>query len=112
MKAPLLWVTTAVLGMAAATATAILGVGAGAIAFVLMVPFILRGDRLVAVSGLFIGFGGLWLAALAGQFAAGGGVDAAGQWILVGAVPLAIGLLALGVRTARAVSGPRRRHAH
>ena len=112
MRPPLLWVTGAVLGMAAATVTAILGVGADAIALVLTVPLILRGDRLVAISGIFIGFGGLWLAALGGQFASGGVLDAAQQWILVGALPVAIGILALGAKMARFVSKRRDIHAH
>jgi hypothetical protein len=112
VKPPLLWATSAVLGMAAATVTAILGVGAGAIALVLTIPLILRGDRLVAISGLFIGFGGLWLAALGGQFASGGVLDAAEPWVLVGAVPLAIGILALGAKMAHFVSKPRDIHAH
>jgi hypothetical protein len=112
VKPPLLWVTGAVLGMAAATLTAILGVGAGAIALVLTLPLILRGARLVAISGIFIGFGGLWLAALGGQFASGGVLAAAEQWILVGAVSLAIGILALGAKMARFVSKPRDIHAH
>jgi hypothetical protein len=98
--------------MAAATVSAILGVGAGLIALVLTIPLILRGDRLVAISGICIGFGGLWLAALAGQFASGGVLDAAQMWILIGAVPLAVGILALGVRIARFGSRPRDIHAH
>lgn len=106
MKPALLWITGAVLGMAAAAVTAILGVGAGVIAFMLTVPLILRGDRLVVISGLLIGFGGIWLAALGGQLASGGVPDAAQQWILVGAVPLAIGVVALGVRTARSTARP------
>lgn len=101
MNTALLWVTTAVLGMAAATATAILGVGAAVIGLVLVVPLILRGDRLVVLSGVLIGFGGLWLAVLQGQVASGGVLDAAQTWILVGAVPFATGLAALGIRAAR-----------
>ena len=98
--------------MAAATVTAILGVGACVIALVLTIPLILRGDRLVAISGICIGFGGLWLAALAGQFASGSVLDAAQMWILIGAVPLAVGILALGVRITRFGSRPRDIHAH
>jgi hypothetical protein len=93
--------------MAAATVTGILGVGAGAIALVLTVPLIVRGDHLVAISGILVGFGGLWLAALDGQLASGGGLDGAPQWVLVGAVPLVVGVLALGVRLARSTSTSR-----
>jgi hypothetical protein len=112
LRAPLLWVAAAVFGMAAATVTAILGLGAGAIALVLTIPLILRGDRMVAISGISIGFGGLWLAALGGQFASGGALDAVQMWILVGAVPLAIGIAALGVRMSRHGSRPRDVQAH
>lgn len=87
--------------MAAAMVTASFGVGAAAIALVLAAPLIVRGDRLIAVSGILAGFGGLWLALLGWQFASGGVLDAAQQWILVGAVPLTIGIIALGLRMAR-----------
>lgn len=102
MNPVLLWVTTFVLGLAASL---LVGVG-GIVAFVfvlLAVPLVLRGARLVALSGLLTGFGGSWLFWMGRQFASGGRLDNADFWLAVGIVPLGIGVaLALGVVVTRA----------
>lgn len=107
MSPSLLWLTAAVLGMAAAMVSASLGLGAAAIALVLGLPLILRGDRFAALSGILIGFGGLWLLLLSWQLTSGGALSEPGPWILVGAIPLAIGLIALAVRIARGLRSTR-----
>jgi hypothetical protein len=58
-----------------------------------------RGDHAIALSGLLTGFGALWSALMARQFASGGTLDNAQFWAAVGVVPLVIGctLLALVV---------------
>lgn len=98
------WVTTFVLGLAASL---LVGVG-GIVGFVfigLTVPLVLRGARVVALSGLLTGFGGSWLFMMDRQFASGGRLDNADVWSAVGTVPLVIGVaLAVGVVVARARS--------
>lgn len=101
MHALLLWVTTVVLGLAASL---LIGVG-GVIGFafvVLAVPLLLRGPRLVGLSGLLTGFGASWLCWMQRQFASGGRLDSADFWLAVGIVPLVIGVTItvaiLGVR--------------
>jgi hypothetical protein len=54
---------------------------------------IIKADRLFALSGLMIGFGGSWLVLVARQSASGGTFEIT-AWI-TGVVPLAIGLVAL-----------------
>ena len=56
------------------------------------VPLILRGERLPALSGLLIGFGGCWSLLLVSQLSRGGMLDNADFWTAVGVAPLAIGL--------------------
>jgi MFS family permease len=97
----LLWFTSAVLGMAGAVLTGFFGLGAAVIALVLAMPLVLRGDRLAALSGLLIGFGGLWSLLLASQIAAGGHLSDPARWTFVGAAPLAIGFVVLMLRLAR-----------
>ena len=101
MSPTVLWLACAVLGMAAALLSGSLGLGAALIALLLATPIVLRGDRLAAVSGLLVGFGALWLALLATQGASGGTTAQIEGWILVGAAPLAIGLIAFALRIAR-----------
>ena len=102
----LLWFAAAGIGMTAALLSGSLGLGAAAITVLLALPLILRGDPLVALSGLLIGFGGLWLALLARQVASGGTSSDIDGWILVGAAPLLIGVLALLLRLARTYRSP------
>jgi hypothetical protein len=97
----LLSLTCAVLGMAAAVLTGFFGVVAALIALVLTAPLVLRGDRLAALAGLLIGFGGLWLWLLGSENASGGQLSDPAPWDLLGAAPLAIGLGALVLRLAR-----------
>lgn len=89
--------------MAGALLTGSLGLGAALIALVLAMPLLLHGDRLVALSGLLIGFGGLWSLLLAAQIASGGQTSDPGRWILVGAGTLGVGFVVLAVRLARTV---------
>ena len=98
----LLWVTTAVLGMAATILTSfgLLGV---LVFLALMAPLILRGDRMVALSGVLVGFGGFWPFLMARQTATGGTIDNAGFWTALGVVPLAIGTVLLGLTAVREV---------
>ena len=56
----------------------------------LATPLIVRGDHLVALSGLLTGFGGSWSFLMARQSASGGVTDNAG-WVAVGVVPLVLG---------------------
>ena len=94
MNPGLLWVTTAILGLAASL---LVGAG-GVIGFlfvILSLPLVLRRPRLVALSGFLSGFGGTWLLLMGRQFASGGMLDNAAVWLAVGIVPLIIGL-ALG----------------
>ena len=97
----LLWFACAILGMAGALLTGSLGLTAGLVLLILATPLILRGDRLAALSGLLIGFGGLWSLLLVSQIRSGGLLSDAGRWIVVGAAPLAIGFVVLVVRLAR-----------
>ncbi len=98
----LLWITTAVLG-AAATLMTSFGLLAAILFLLLAVPLVIRGDRLVALSGLLTGFGGFWSLLMARQLSSGGTLDNATFWIAVGVVPLAIGLTLLVGTVARAL---------
>lgn len=93
MNRSLLWATSVVFGAAESVLLGSFGLLFGAVFVVLMVPLVVRGDRLVALSGLLLGFGGLWLLFMANQLAAGGALDNAATWALVGAVPFAIGVV-------------------
>jgi hypothetical protein len=97
MNSGLLWITTAVLG---AAGSLIVGVGGlvGMTFLVLALPLLVRGSRLVALSGLLTGFGAFWLFMMGRQFLSGGRLDNSSFWITLGVVPLAIGLaLTVGV---------------
>jgi hypothetical protein len=100
MNRVLLWITAAVLG-AAATLMTSFGLLAVVIFLPLAVPLIVRGDRLVALSGLLTGFGALWLFFMARQSATGGTLDNAQLWTAVGVVPLVIGCVALALVVVR-----------
>jgi hypothetical protein len=86
----LLWVTTAVLG-AASTLMTSFGLLAAILFLLLAVPLILRGDHVVALSGLLAGFGAFWSFLMARQAASGGTTDNADTWIALGLVPLVVG---------------------
>jgi hypothetical protein len=85
------WITTAVLG-AAATVMTSFGLLVVSVFLVSTVPLILRGERLLALSGLLIGFGGCWSLLLMSQLSRGGVLDNADFWTAVGVAPLAIGV--------------------
>lgn len=104
---PLLWITTAVLGAAATLITSIGGLLGSVLFLLLATPLVVRGDHVVAQSGLLMGFGGLWLTLTARQFATGGTLDNAQFWTAVGVLPLTIGSVLLGVAVVQA--GRRRR---
>lgn len=90
MNRPLLWITMAVVGV-----TAVLMTSFGLIGFlatlVLAIVLVLRGDRLVALSGLLTGFGLFWSVLMAGQVGSDGATDNFSFWIAVGIVPLVLG---------------------
>ena len=106
MNRLLLWVTTAVLG-AAATLMTSFGLLAAILFLLLAVPMVVRGDRIVALSGLLTGFGASWSLLVARQIASGGTTDNAESWIALGVVPLVLGC----AMTAIAVTRPFRSRA-
>jgi hypothetical protein len=85
---PLLWIATAVLGAAATLITSIGGLLGSVLFLLLATPLVVRGDHAVALSGLLMGFGGLWLLLMARQFATGGTLDNTQFWTAVGVLPL------------------------
>ncbi len=91
MSRRLLWISTAVLGVAAVLLTSFGLIGALG-TLVLGFVVILRADhRLVALSGLLTGFGAFWSFLMAGQFGSEGATDNLGFWLAVGIVPLVLG---------------------
>lgn len=103
MNRLLLWVTMTVLG-AAATLMTSFGLLAAILFLLLAVPLVVRGDRVVALSGLLTGFGGFWSFLMARQAASGGTTDNADAWIAVGVVPLVLGcalIVLIATRTLR-----------
>lgn len=93
MNRSLLWVTSVVFGAAETLLLGSFGLLFGTVFVVLMVPLVVRGDHLVVLSGLLLGFGGLWLLLMANQLATSGSLDNATTWTMVGAVPFAIGVV-------------------
>lgn len=91
MNLILLWISTAVLG-ALGTLLFNLAGSPGGLVFVLLVsPLIVRGDRVVGLSGLLTGFGATWLSLMAWQFASGATLANAQFWTAIGLIPLVIG---------------------
>ena len=101
MARPLLWSTMAVLGLVVALLWGVGGPLVAGLFGLLTLPLILRADRLVAVSGLAIGFGAIWLLLLARQSDTGGTLENAAAWVAVGAVPLVAGILTLALVAGR-----------
>ena len=62
-------------------------------------PLLLREPRVLAISGLLTGFGGLWTLLLVRLLLSGASQDNAAFWLAVGVVPLAVGLGVLGLGT-------------
>jgi hypothetical protein len=106
MNRLLLWITTAVLGAAAAILSGSFGLLVAFVFLLLTVPLILRGDRAVALSGLLTGFGAFWSVLMAGQFASAGTTDNAAFWIAVGGVPLVVGCALIVLIAARSIGKP------
>ncbi|MEX1173123.1 MAG: hypothetical protein WEG56_10990 [Chloroflexota bacterium] len=76
---------------AAATLMTSFGLLAAILFLLLAVLLILRGDHVVALSGLLTGFGAFWSFLMARQLASGGTTDNAELWIALGVVPLVLG---------------------
>lgn len=102
MSKPVVWILSLAAGVVAAFLSTLLGWFAIGLVLFLFVPVVLRPVRLVALSGLLTGFGGSWLLLLANQALSGAEIDGAGFWVMVGVVPLALGLVALAVSVVRA----------
>jgi uncharacterized membrane protein len=101
---PLLWVTMAVLGIVVAVLWGVGGPFVAGLFALLTLPLITRADRLVAVSGLVLGFGAIWLLLMARQALSGGALDAEAAWVVVGALPLTVGIVALAAAIGRRVA--------
>jgi len=71
----LLWITTATLGAVATLVTGIGGLFAGIVFLLLALPLVVRGNTAVALSGLLMGFGALWLLLMGGQSSSGNTLD-------------------------------------
>ena len=101
MKPIPLWIVTFVLGAAGALLTGVLGVFVGGLFAALTLALAISGDRWAVVSGLLTGFGATWLVLLARASGPGGQLDDAAPWIVLGAVPLAFGLVFLAIGIVR-----------
>src|SRR4051812_3544525 len=106
MKRLLLWISTAVLGAAATLLTSLGGLLASLLFLVLAAPLVVRGDHVVALSGLLTSFGAFWLFLMARQSASGGTLDNAEFWTAVGVVPFIVGCALLVLVAARALRKP------
>lgn len=95
------WIATFVLGGAGALLTGVLGVFFGGLFAVLTLALAIRGDRWAVLSGLLTGFGATWLFLLARASASGGQLDDTGPWIVLGVVPLVLGLVLLAIWVGR-----------
>ncbi len=102
MNRLLLWITAAVMGVVATLMTSF-GLLAAPLVLLLAIPLIIRGDHLVALSGLLTGFGAFWSFLVARQFASGGTTDNADFWVAVGLVPLVLGCALVGLVAARSI---------
>jgi hypothetical protein len=106
MNRGLLWITTAVLGVASTLMSSLGGLIGMLLFLSLSIPLVIRGDHAVALSGVLTGFGGFWLFLLARQFSSGATLDNSTFWIAVGVVPLTIGLALLVFALWRRASRP------
>ncbi len=100
MSRLLLWITTALLGVVALFMTSFLGPPVLPLLTVALIVMV-RADRVVAVSGLLIGYGGFWLLLLAGQASSGGTLEDGPIPVAFGAVLVVVGLVALVPTSAR-----------
>ncbi len=106
-KRVLLWAAMAAVGVTA-TLMASFGGGPMTVPFLVVATVIIvKVDKLVAVSGLLVGFGASWLALVTGQpIAEGASGGSAVVQALIGAVPLLLGMLALIPLFIRALRRP------
>jgi hypothetical protein len=94
MNRGLLWITSFVLGIAAAWVTGF-GILAALLFLLLSAPLAAR-SPLVVFSGLLLGFGAFWTFLMARQFGSGGTLGGGSTfWLALGIVPMAIGLVLL-----------------
>jgi hypothetical protein len=102
MNTKLLWVTAAVLG---AVATLLTGFGLWpAVLFLLLaVVLVHRSRHVVALSGLLVGFGALWLFLMSRQLTSGGTTGNDPLWIAVGVVPLVLGSAVVALAGAHSI---------
>jgi hypothetical protein len=75
-----------------------LGPMIGGLFLLLLIPLVVRGG-LPVLSGVLVGFGGIWTGLTLTQFDRGGATSDDGLWLAVGLVPLVagVGLLAFAV---------------
>jgi hypothetical protein len=105
MDPRLLWITMALLGVVGTLMTSF-GLIAALLLLLLAMPLVVRGDHVVALSGLLTGFGGFWSFLMARQAASGGVTDNEGFWVAVGVVPLLLGCALTVLSAARSGRHP------
>jgi hypothetical protein len=86
------WIAAFGLGALAALIAALIGV-LGFFFILLVIPGLRPGTWLLAMSGALTGFGFTWLLLLARQAGSGGTLSSSDVWLLVGIVPLMLGLV-------------------
>jgi hypothetical protein len=91
MRRRTIWIAAFGLGAIAALIAALIGV-LGFFFILLVVPGLRAGTWLSAMSGALTGFGVSWLLLLGTQAGSGGTLSSSDVWLLVGLVPLALGL--------------------
>jgi hypothetical protein len=87
----MVWIWAFGLGALAALIATLIGI-LGFFFIFLVVPGLRAGTWLAATSGALTGFGVAWLLLLATQAGSGGTLSSSDMWLLVGMVPLALGL--------------------
>lgn len=89
---------------AAALVFVYLGLMFGALYLLLVIPFVVRGG-LPVLSGMLIGFGGIWTGLTLTQFDRGGVTSDGELWLAVGLAPLVagVGIMVLALVRSRPV---------
>ena len=95
------WIVSCALGGAGAVVTGVLGLFFGGLFAALILALAIGGDRWAVLSGLLTGFGATWLFLLARASGSGGQLDAPRPWIVLGVIPLALGLVCLVISIIR-----------
>jgi hypothetical protein len=67
------------------------GLMIGGLFLLLLAPLVVRGG-LPVLSGMLVGFGGIWTGLTLTQFDRGGATSDGGPWLAVGLVPLIVGV--------------------